>query len=197
MNGKLDRGSPYLVPFLISNMLLSTSVCTGCILVFVNFLQEADVFVIDTAGFECFPNDLCNGVECLREVDRCNPQFDPHSWYFYSIILCVAKWSVVLYELPNPAWSSACSWSSVDIIFCTVLSRRVSMEKTCLSAQRKDSSACRMKHFILRDASFVPINAKRRSASRQEMAQPSMDVPELLKFIQHLRRNRGLVRKDW
>ena len=27
-------------------------------------------------------------------------------------ILDVARWSVVWYELLNPAWSSACSWSS-------------------------------------------------------------------------------------
>ena len=37
----------------------------------------------------------------------------PHSWHFCSIILYVAKWSVVWCELLNPAWSSACSWSSV------------------------------------------------------------------------------------
>ena len=36
----------------------------------------------------------------------------PHSLHFCSIILYVAKWSVVWYELLNPAWSSACSWSS-------------------------------------------------------------------------------------
>ena len=35
-----------------------------------------------------------------------------HSWLFCSIILYVARWSVVWQELRNPAWSSACSWSS-------------------------------------------------------------------------------------
>ena len=46
-----------------------------------------------------------------------------HSWHIWSIILYVARWSVVWYELLNPAWSSACSWSSRG--FCTVLSRTV------------------------------------------------------------------------
>ena len=35
-----------------------------------------------------------------------------HSWHFCSIILNVAKWSVVWYDLLNPPGSSACSWSN-------------------------------------------------------------------------------------
>ena len=48
-----------------------------CFLVSVNILQEADVVLFDTAGFESFPNwSVCDGVECLCEVDRCYPHFD-------------------------------------------------------------------------------------------------------------------------
>ena len=47
-----------------------------CFLVFINLLQEADVVVFDTAGFECFPNSSVCGVGCLREIDCCCPHFD-------------------------------------------------------------------------------------------------------------------------
>ena len=78
LKSKLDRGSPCLVLFLISSMLLSLFVSLyRCFLDSVNLLQEADVLVFDTAGLECFPNwFVCNGVECLREVDSCCPHFD-------------------------------------------------------------------------------------------------------------------------
>ena len=56
LKSKLDRGSPCLVAFLISNMSLSPSVSTVAFLVSEEFLQEADVVMFDTARFEGVPN---------------------------------------------------------------------------------------------------------------------------------------------
>ena len=61
--------SACLVPFLTSNMLLSFVSQYWCFLVSVKFLQEVNVIMFDTAGFEGIPNwFVCDGVECLREV---------------------------------------------------------------------------------------------------------------------------------
>ena len=66
LKSKLDNGSPCLVPFLISNMLVS-----------VQFLQEMDAIMFDTARFEGVPNWFVgDGVERLHEVDCRGPHFD-------------------------------------------------------------------------------------------------------------------------
>ena len=56
LKSKLDNGSPCLVPFLISNTSLSSSVSTVAFCVSVQFLQEVDVVMFDTARFDGVPN---------------------------------------------------------------------------------------------------------------------------------------------
>ena len=56
LKSKLDNGSPCVVPFLISNMSLSSSVSTCGFLVSEKFLQEADVVMVNTARFGSIPN---------------------------------------------------------------------------------------------------------------------------------------------
>ena len=77
LNCKLDRGSPCLVPFfwyrtcwsLRQSVLWLSGLCTT--------FSGSGCNQFDTARFDCFPNwFVCDGVESLREVDRCCPHFD-------------------------------------------------------------------------------------------------------------------------
>ena len=56
LNTKLDRGSPCLVPFLISTMSLPPSVITVAFWSLYNFFRKEGVIMFDTARFEGAPN---------------------------------------------------------------------------------------------------------------------------------------------
>ena len=81
------------------------------LLVSVNFPQEAGVFVIDNARFECLPNRIGrDGVESLSEVDRRSPHFDSPllAFLFNQSVCCKVVRCLV-------------SFSDSSLIFCLFL----------------------------------------------------------------------------
>ena len=96
--------------------------------------QRVTLFVIDTAGFECFPNwFVCDGVESFREVDRCYRHFDtPLMAFLFNhsvrrmVVRCLVRASNSKPDLPLVLGRV------VGIIFRTESSRKVCTTQTMI-----------------------------------------------------------------